>query len=66
LEDAVNGTGGLAMTCIYCGRWEPPDETGYDADEICSECVDKLQRALDRAAEQEDWETVERIERELG
>ena len=25
------------MTCLYCGRYAPPDpDTGYDADDYCS------------------------------
>ena len=28
------------MTCTDCGRYAPPDpETGYDADEVCPDCL---------------------------
>lgn len=34
------------MTCPICGRWAPADrDTGYNADDVCPDCVQQLDAA---------------------
>ena len=36
------------MTCPICGRWAPPcPETGYDADDPCSELCGRMLEELE-------------------